>query len=509
MSNQVADNPITTIDWPVFILSGGFLLLFVATALFDLSFLSGVVNSAFGGATKLFGAYWQVLMLLTFIIALGVAASDSGRARLGNLSAPDISTYKWVAIIMCTLLAGGGVFWAAAEPMAHFIASPPLFGVESASPAAVYPALAQSYMHWGFLAWSVLGSLTAIIFMYLHYDKGLPLKPRILLYPVFGEVVLHGWLGALIDAACVVAVVSGTVGPIGFLGLQVSFGLSELFGISDSYSTQLTIILGLILIYTISAVSGVTRGIQILSSFNIGLSILLMIFILLAGPTAFIFDSFIQSVGLLITEFIPMASYRADTGWVNGWTVFFWGWFIGYGPLMAMFIARISRGRTIRQLIVTLSLIAPFVTYFWFTIVGGSGIAAELASPGVISAPYAESGMPAALLAITQQLPWGFLISVLFLVLTTIFVATTGDSMTYTVSMVMTGTDNPPTALRVFWGIMMGVLAAILISIGSGGVSALQSFIVVTAVPVSLILMPSLWNAPKIAKNMAVEQGLK
>ena len=509
MSNQVADNPITTIDWPVFILSGGFLLLFVATALFDLSFLSGVVNSAFGGATKLFGAYWQVLMLLTFIIALGVAASDSGRARLGNLSAPDISTYKWVAIIMCTLLAGGGVFWAAAEPMAHFIASPPLFGVESASPAAVYPALAQSYMHWGFLAWSVLGSLTAIIFMYLHYDKGLPLKPRILLYPVFGEVVLHGWLGALIDAACVVAVVSGTVGPIGFLGLQVSFGLSELFGISDSYSTQLTIILGLILIYTISAVSGVTRGIQILSSFNIGLAILLMTFILLAGPTAFIFDSFIQSVGVLITEFIPMASYRADTGWVNGWTVFFWGWFIGYGPLMAMFIARITRGRTIRQLIVTLSLIAPLVTYFWFTIVGGSGIAAELASPGVISAPYAESGMPAALLAITQQLPWGFLISVLFLVLTTIFVATTGDSMTYTVSMVMTGTDNPPTALRVFWGIMMGVLAAILISIGSGGVSALQSFIVVTAVPVSLILMPSLWNAPKIAKNMAVEQGLK
>ncbi|MCT2530651.1 BCCT family transporter [SAR92 clade bacterium H921] len=509
MSKQTAGNASTVVDWPVFILSGGFLLLFVATALVDLSLLSAVVNSAFGAATKLFGAYWQVLMLLTFIIALGVAISDSGRARLGNLSAPDISTFKWVAIIMCTLLAGGGVFWAAAEPMAHFISSPPLFGVESASPAAVYPALAQSYMHWGFLAWSVLGSLTAIVFMYLHYDIGLPLKPRILLYPVFGEVVLHGWLGALIDAACVVAVVSGTVGPIGFLGLQVSFGLSELFGISDSYTTQLTIILCLILIYTVSAVSGVTRGIQILSSFNIGLAILLMTFILLSGPTAFIFDSFIQSVGVLISEFIPMASYRADTGWVNGWTVFFWGWFIGYGPLMAMFIARISRGRTIRQLIITLSLIAPLVTYFWFTIVGGSGIAAELASPGTISVPYAESGMPAALLAITQQLPWGFLVSVLFLILTTIFVATTGDSMTYTVSMVMTGTDNPPTVLRVFWGIMMGVLAAILISIGSGGVTALQSFIVVTAVPVSLILMPTLWNAPKIAKIMASEQALQ
>jgi len=508
MSDQVTDSVTTTIDWPVFILSGGFLMLFVATAVFDIDFLSDTVSQAFGGATQMFGAYWQVLMLLTFVIAIGVAVSGSGRARLGNLSEPDISTYKWVAIIMCTLLAGGGVFWAAAEPMAHFINSPPLFGVESSSPAAVYPALAQSYMHWGFLAWSILGSLTAIIFMYLHYDKGLPLKPRILLYPVFGEVVLHGWLGALIDAACVVAVISGTVGPIGFLGLQVSFGLSELFGISDSYSTQLAIIVGLIVIYTISAVSGVTRGIQILSSFNIVLAIALMAFILVAGPTAFIFDSFIQSTGLLLTEFIPMAAYRADVGWLNGWTVFFWGWFIGYGPLMAMFIARISRGRTIRQLIITLSLTAPLVTYFWFTIVGGTGISFELADVGVISGPYAESGMPAALLAITQQLPLGFLISVLFLLLTTIFVATTGDSMTYTVSMVMTGTDNPPTALRVFWGIMMGVLAAILISIGSGGVSALQSFIVVTAVPVSLILMPSLWNAPKMARQMAVEQGL-
>ena len=508
MSDQVADSVTTTIDWPVFILSGGFLMLFVATAVFDIDFLSATVGQAFGGATQMFGAYWQVLMLLTFVIALGVAVSGSGRARLGNLSEPDMSTYKWVAIIMCTLLAGGGVFWAAAEPMAHFISSPPLFGVESSSPAAVYPALAQSYMHWGFLAWSILGSLTAIIFMYLHYDKGLPLKPRILLYPVFGEAVLHGWLGALIDAACVVAVISGTVGPIGFLGLQVSFGLSELFSISDSYSTQLAIIVGLIVIYTVSAVSGVTRGIQILSSFNIVLAIGLMVFILIAGPSAFIFDSFIQSTGLLLTEFIPMATYRADVGWLNGWTVFFWGWFIGYGPLMAMFIARISRGRTIRQLIITLSLTAPLVTYFWFTIVGGTGIAFELADVGVISGPYAESGMPAALLAITQQLPWGFLISVLFLVLTTIFVATTGDSMTYTVSMVMTGTDNPPTALRVFWGIMMGVLAAILISIGSGGVSALQSFIVVTAVPVSLILMPSLWNAPKMARKMAIEQGL-
>lgn len=203
-----------------------------------------------------------------------------------------------------------------------------------------------------------------------------------------------------------------------------------------------------------------------------------------------------------------MATFRADTGWLDWWTVFFWGWFLGYGPLMAMFVARISRGRTIREMILLISVIAPIITCFWFTIVGGSGLFFELNNPGVISGPFSGFNLPAALLAITEQLPWGGLISVLFLLLTTIFVATTGDSMTYAVSMVMTGTDHPQTSIRVFWGVMMGVVAAILISIGSGGITALQSFIVITAAPVSLVLLPSLWTAPQIARKMADEQGL-
>lgn len=228
-----------------------------------------------------------------------------------------------------------------------------------------------------------------------------------------------------------------------------------------------------------------------------------MAYMLIAGPTSFIFDSYIHSTGLYISEFIPMATYRADTEWLSNWTVFFWGWFLGYGPLMAMFIARISNGRRIREIIIAVSVIAPIVTTFWFTIVGGSGLAFELADPGVISEPFTGFNMPAALLAITQQLPFGFIVSLLFLVLTTIFVATTGDSMTYTISMVMTGTDDPPTLLRIFWGVIMGVMAMILISIGSGGINALQYFIVVTAVPVSLILLPSLWVAPQIARELA------
>ena len=496
------------VDWPVFVISGGFIISFVLLAIVDVDMLSDLVNGAFAFATEYFGAYWQILLLVTFVTAVFIGVSSIGRVRLGSLPEPDISAFKWVAIIMCTLLAGGGVFWAAAEPLSHFIKPPPLYSVESKTPDAVFPALSQSFLHWGFLAWSILGTLTAIILMYLHYDRKLPLKPRTLLYPVFGEWVLHSWFGALVDACCVIAVVSGTVGPIGFLGLQISFSLSELTGVSNNYMTQLCIIAGLIGVYTVSAVSGVTRGIQLLSSFNVGLSFLLVAFILFAGPTGFIIDSFIQSFGLHLSGFVEMATYRGDLSWLSGWTVFFWGWFLGYGPLMAMFIARISRGRTIRELILVMSLMAPLVTCFWFTIVGGTGIYFELVTPGSVSEPLAESGMPAALLSITQQLPLGFLVSALFLILTTIFVATTGDSMTYTVSMVMTGNDHPPTVLRIFWGIAMGVVAAILISIGAGGVTALQSFIVVTAVPVSLILLPSIWNGPAIALAMAREQGL-
>ena len=269
---------------------GGFIVAFVGLAIVDIDLLSAIVNAGFSIATTYFGAYWQGLLLLTFVAAILVCVSPAGRATLGAIGTPEMSTFKWVAIIMCTLLASGGVFWAGAEPIAHFTNSPPLFAVAS------------------------------------------------------------------------------------------------------------------------------------------------------------------------------------------------------------------------NTLIVVLPVIAPLVTNFWFTIVGGTGIYFELVEPSVISGPFAQHGMPAALLSMTQQLPFGLLILVLFLILATIFVATIGDSMTYTVSMVMTETDHPPAGLWVFWGMVMGMVAAILISIGSGGISASQSFIVVTAMPVSLILLPSLWYGPKTSWEMHLRE---
>ena len=488
--------------------SGGFIALFVALALYDGELLSSLVNSGFAWSVKVFGPYWQLLLLLTFLIGLGLAAGRTGKVVLGGTDKPEMDGFRWMAIIFCTLLAGGGVFWAAAEPIAHYVSPPPLYGTQESAQQGAVNALSQSFMHWGFLAWAIVGSLTSIVVMHLHYDKGLPLKPRILLYPVLGERALKGHTGALIDACCIVAVAAGTIGPIGFLGLQVSYALNALFEIPDGFTTQLIIILFAIALYTLSALSGLNRGMQLLSRYNVILAMALMVYILLFGPTNFIFNGYIQGVGSMLDNFIPMATYRGDEGWLSWWTVFFWGWFLGYGPMMAIFIARISRGRNIRQIVTTISVVAPLVTCFWFTIVGGSGLAFEIADPGSVSKAFEGFNLPGALLAVTQQLPMPMLVSILFLILTTIFIVTTGDSMTYTISVVISGETEPNAIIRTFWGVAMGVTALILISLGSGGISALQSFIVITAVPVSLILLPSLWNAPQIAIKMAKEQGL-
>ncbi|MFP3456939.1 BCCT family transporter [Psychrobacter sp. SIMBA_152] len=493
---------------PAFWYSGGFIVAFVLMAIFAEARLAKIVEVGFSWSVKIFGPFWQILLLATFVIALAVGAGRTGRVILGNLPVPEIDSFKWMAILFCTLLAGGGVFWAAAEPIAHFVSAPPLYGESADLQQRAFNALSQSFMHWGFLAWAIVGSLTAIVIMHLHYDKGLPLKPRTLLYPVFGERVLTGQTGAIIDACCIVAVAAGTIGPIGFLGLQTSYALNTLFGIPDTFTTQLIIIIFAIALYTLSAISGLTRGMQLLSRFNVMLAFALMVFILLFGPTNFIVNGYIQGVGTMIDNFVPMATFRGDEGWLSWWTVFFWGWFLGYGPMMAIFIARISRGRTIRQLITTVCIIAPLVTCFWFTVVGGSGLAFEIANPGSVSSAFEGFNLPGALLAVTQQLPFPLITSILFLILTTVFIVTTGDSMTYTISVVISGEREPNAMIRTFWGIMMGVTAIVLISLGSGGVTALQSFIVITAVPVSFVLLPSLWNGPQIAQKMAREQDL-
>lgn len=492
-------------------LSIGFIVLFVGASLYDIEGVAGAIATGFAWTAKVLGSYFQLLLLATFFVAIGVALSPAARARVGNLDTPELSTFKWLSIIMCTLLAGGGVFFAAGEPIYHLVVTPPAFETEAGSAEAVSGALAQSFMHWGFLAWAVLGSLTAVVLAHAHYVRGLPLQPRTLLEPLLGERLMRGPLGGVVDACCVIAVVAGTVGPIGFLATQVSFGLHELVGISQGYGTQLIILAVLASIYVASAMSGIQRGIQLLSRFNVLLALAIALVIFLFGPTLFLINAYTQSMGTYVTSFFTMATMTAETApawWMRWWTVFFFAWFIGYGPLMAIFVARISRGRTIRQMILAVAVLAPIATTVWFTLLGGSGIHYQLS--GVIDLTEALNNFQfdVATLTVAQALPGGTGMALAILLLTSIFVATTGDSMSYSISVVATGHDAPSPLVRAFWGIAMALMAAILLYMGAGQIGALQQFIVITAIPVSLVLLPSLWTGPQAALAMAREQGI-
>ena len=482
---------------PLFGLTSAFALAFCLWALVDLNGLSAAVGAGFASAVSTFGWLWQAGLLLVFAVSIGLALHPAARQIMGPDRAPEFTRFQWGSMIMCTLLAGGGVFWAAGEPMAHFLSPPPVFEPTEDLKQLAAQALAQSFLHWGFLAWSILGSLSSLMLLNLHHHHGYPLAPRTLVAPLIGRDLTLGWVGTTVDAACIIAVVAGTVGPIGFLGLQVGFGLNALFDVPNTTVTQLTVILGLVIVYTLSALSGVSKGIQILSRLNILLGVSLLLYMVVMGPTRHIVQGFGDGMQLYLCDLFSLAMFRADADWLGWWTVFFWGWFLGYGPMMAIFIARISSGRSARSIILMVSIIAPLVTNVWFSIIGGTGLGLEIENPGSVSAAFEGFNLPAALIAITQALPLGTLVGVLFLILTSIFVATTGDSMTYVISVAMTQKSEPPPWLRVFWGGTMGVMAGVLLVAGESGVQSLQSFIVVTAVPVFFVLLPSLWYGPR------------
>ena len=438
----------------VLVLSIGFIVAFLALSFYDIDLVANSISAGFAWTALVLGSYFQLLLLLTFFIAIGVALTPAAKAKIGNLDAPEMSTFKWLSIILCTLLAGGGVFFAAGEPVYHFVVTPPAFDTEAGTAEAVSGALAQSFMHWGFMAWAVLGSLTAVVLAHAHYVKGQPLQPRTLLYPIFGERLMRGPLGGLVDACCVIALVAGTVGPIGFLATQVSFGLHELFGLPEGYTGQLMILAVLGTIYVLSSMSGVHKGIQLLSRFNVLLALAIGAVIIVFGPTLFLVNTYVSSMGAYVSEFFTMATMTAETApawWMQWWTVFFFAWFIGYAPLMAIFVATLT---------------------------------------------------------VAQALPGGTWMALAILLLTTIFVATTGDSMSYAIAVVGAGHDAPSPCMRAFWGIAMALMAAVLLYMGAGQIGALQQFIVITAIPVSLILLPSLWNGPQAAYAMAREQGI-
>ena len=475
------------------------LALLAAASLVSPEATAALVSAGFGWCARTFGAVWQWLFVATALTAVVTALSPWGHGRLGD-GPPQYSFAGWIAVLLCTLLAGGGVFWVAAEPLFHFQTVPPHFEAPTTPRNTAVLALAQAHLHWGFLAWAMVGTLGAIALAAAHRLDGLPLRPRALLAPVFGRVSEP--VGQLVDAVSIIAVIAGTVGPIGFLALQLSNAAHVLAGIPDAYGTQVTVLAALVALYTASAASGLHRGIAWLSRGNVVGALLLGALVFVLGPTAFLLDVGPASLLAAIEHLPTMALTQVDPAWNAWWTVFFWGWFLGFAPMMSVFVARISRGRTIRELVLAVAVLAPLATHLWFIVLGGTALGLEIDDPGRITGPLKDGGMAAAMLAMLQALPGDALLVPLFIGLVFCFLATTGDSVAYAVSVVLSGRDQPPVRMRIGWAIGMGLLAAVLLGVGQTGIDTLQQFIVITAAPVTLIMLPTLLGGPLAARRL-------
>jgi len=488
-------------------IGAGPLLLFLLLAAADLAVAKQFTNSGKLLASSVLGGLWQWMVAMLFVIAIGLAISPIGKLRLGGAEAkPSLKFFDWCAVLICTLLAGGGVFWSAAEPLFHFQTPAPYFkGVEGATAAAVDPALAVSFLHWGFLAWALVATTVTITFS-IRERRGEPLRPRTLLVGLVPRELVDGPLGDLADGLSVVAAIAGTVGPLGFLSLQLSNAAGQLPGLTDSAGLQSLVVVLLTAVFATSTVSGIQRGIKWLSEVNVWLTLAMAAGLLLLGPGLWLMRHFFTAFGTYLINLpqMALATNTAPNNWVNGWTVFYWGWFLGYAPLMGLFTAGVSRGRSLRELVLAVAILCPIVTNLWFTLLGGTGMALELESTGLISGPLAENGAAAALLAILGQLPLAWLLIPVGLVLVVLFMATSADSMSYAAAMVVSGRSTPPAMLRLFWALMIGSLTLVLLRIGSGvgdstSIDALQAFIVITAVPVTPLVLTSLWTAPRLA----------
>ncbi len=487
------------------IIGGLPLLIFLIICAINIKLAKNITDLGKDFAISNFGSIWLLLVVAISVVAFFIGFSPLGSLRIGGPNAkPELKIFDWCAVLICTLLAGGGVFWSAAEPLIHFLNPASYFSsIKGGTSEAVDPSFAVSYLHWGFLAWALVASTVTITFSLLS-QNGYPLRPRSLLIPLLPKNIVDGLVGDFADGLSVVAAIAGTVGPLGFLSLQLSNAAGKLSYISDNALLQTLIVISLTLIFTFSTLSGIQKGIKILSEINIWLTIVLGVLLFLIGPTIWISQHFLSSNFLYITKIREMSLPAFGDSWVKGWTVFYWAWFLGYAPLMGLFTAGVSRGRTFRELILVVCIICPFVTNLWFTLLGGNGVFLELNKPKLLSTELNNGGPAGVLFSILKELPLSYILLPIAILLIILFMCTSADSISYAAAIVVSGKDIPPRKIRLFWALMIGFLTVALLRIGSGigdqtSINALQAFIVITAVPVTPLIITTLWTAPKLA----------
>lgn len=483
-SKNLAINP------PVFLTSAGALVALIAFAVTDAERASTFFSDVLEWITTQFGWLFLVAVVFYAVFSLWLLFSKAGNLRLGeDDETPEFGGLAWFAMLFSAGMGIGLVFYGVAEPMLH-LGSPPIG--EGGTPEAARLALPTAFFHWGIHAWGIY-ALVALAIAFFSYRKGLPFAIRSCFYPLLGERI-HGWPGHAIDILAVLGTLFGLATSLGLGALQISAGLSRLLGTAHDTQTQLLIVGSVTLIATISLVTGIERGIRRLSETNLGLAALLLMFVLVVGPTLFIVDSLVQGVGgyveTIFTRSLRLGVVDANEGkWVKAWTVFYWSWWIAWSPFVGMFIARISRGRRIRDVVLGVLLVPTAVAMIWFSVFGGTALHLEQTVGGIGKAVSAD--VSTALYVVLEQLPLAGVTSLLAALVVAVFFVTSSDSASFVVDMLASGGEpNPPIWQRVFWAVAEGACAAVLLYAGGKkALTALQAASVSAGLPFCILLL--------------------
>ena len=486
--------PFPRVNRPVFIASALLIVGFIIFGSLFGEWAGEVFNQLQSFITHRFRWLFIILMNVAVVFSLYIALSRYGDIRLGHQTEhPEYSLLSWFGMLFSAGIGIGLLYWGTAEPLYHFM-SPPMGQAETVE--AAKQAMSISFLHWGIHAWA-LYCVVALSLAYFHYRRGLPLSIRSVLYPLIGQKIYGKW-GNVVDTLAVFGTMFGVVTSLGLGAMQINAGFSNVFGIPNNVPVQLCLIAIITAMATLSVMMGLDKGIKRLSDINIVLTVLLLGFMLFFGPTQFIIDSFIENIGNYASQLIPLGFWSeaySNTDWQANWTIFYWAWWVSWSPFVGIFVARISRGRTIREFIFGVLFIPMLLLFFWFTTFGGSAVHMELmGNYGLIEAVKADYG--SAIFKLIEYYPLTKPLTLVIVVMIMLWFVTSSDSASFVIDMLTAGGDtNPPKIQRLFWALSQGVIAAVLLV--AGGLSALQAVAIIAGFPFAIVvfvMMYCLWR---------------
>ncbi len=474
----------------VFFGGGAVIILGVALTLIAGETASTLFSSVQTWIATYTGFFFVLVMNVVLVFCFFLLFTKMASMRIGGEDAePEFSTMGWFAMLFSAGMGIGILFYGVAEPMFHYVANPLS---EPGSPEAARMAMELTFLHWGLHPWGIY-ALVGLGLAFFGFSEGLPLSIRNIFYPLLGDKI-YGPIGNLIDVLATVATLYGVATSLGLGVQQVNAGLAHLFGIPQNPWVQCGLIALITAIATWSVVRGLDAGIKFLSELNMAAAGLLMLFVLLLGPTQFILNGILENIGNYIQDFAHLATWNetyTNGEWQNGWTVFYWGWWIAWSPFVGMFIARVSYGRTIREYLLGVLLVPVAVTFVWMTVFGNSALFIEHFGAGGLAKAVQEN-IPVSLFVFLEHFPLSMLTSLLAVVVVITFFVTSSDSGSMVIDIITAGGNpDPPTPQRLFWAVLEGVVAAVLLL--GGGLVALQTAAITTGLPFAVVILMMCW----------------